>query len=63
MAHDDAESLPPRRDAVNACATCKWHMQDPGYRSGQGGTCFIQRSRATMLRPSEAKQGKEVKHH
>ncbi len=60
MAHDDAEPLPPRGDAVNACATRKWHMQDPGSRSGQGGTCFIQRSQATMLRPSEAKPGKEV---
>ncbi len=44
MAHDDAESPPPRRDAVNACATHKWHMQDPDYRSGQGGTCPIQRA-------------------
>ena len=55
MAHDDAESLPPRRDALNACATRKWHMQDPGYRSEQNGTCLVQRSQATMCAPSAVK--------
>ena len=44
MAHAETESLPPRGDAVNACATRKWHMQGPGYRLGQGGTCPIQRA-------------------
>ena len=45
MAHDETNSPPARGGGVNPCATPKWHMQNPGNRSGQGGTFVIQRTR------------------
>ena len=50
MTHEEIDSPAPGGGAVNACASSGWHIQNPSYRLGQGGTCLLQSTHERSMR-------------
>jgi len=44
MTHDEMDSSLPQGGGVTVCVTLGGTCRNPGDRSGQGGTCPIQRA-------------------